>query len=186
MASPPTSPDVGLKNTPYRNWVFTVFNPTPEDEARVVALKDHAARLAVGREKCPTTGTPHLQGYIRFLRAHKLPWVVNAIKLGCHVELRKGSESQASRYALKDGDVLVDHGVDADRGAGGAKRSRDEEVGEVIEEIEKGEKYGAIRNRHKKFCFWYRRNVLAYMHDHSRLAFDPDFDPSKLVDSGHV
>lgn len=176
-----TAPDVGRKGIPYRNWCFTVFNPTQDDEARIVALKDKAIRLAVGRETCPTSGTPHLQGYIRFIKAQKFTTVVNAIKPGCHLELRKGTESEASTYALKDGNVLVDHGVDADRGKG-LKRSRDEETDEIIEEIEKGEKYGAIRNRHKRFFFWHRRFVLGFMHDHRRLASDPDHDPSPCFD----
>lgn len=165
-------------DVPLRAWCFTVFNPTPAVVERVQGLQFQAVRLVVGREKCPETGTPHLQGYIRFEKSHRFAAVKKLLPDGAHIEPRKGRESQASAYCRKDGDVLVDHGVDLDRGKDGAKRTRDEELSEVIEEIEKGESYGRIRNRHKKFFFWYRRNVVDFMYDESRLASHPDFVPT--------
>lgn len=169
-----------VTDVPLRAWCFTVFNPTEEVLERVVALQFQAVRLVVGREKCPDTGTPHLQGYIRFEKSHRFAAVKKLLPDGAHIEPRKGRESQASAYCRKDGDVLVDKGVDVDRGKDGVKRTRDEELEEIIEEIEKGETYGRIRNRHKKFFFWYRRNVVDYMHDERVLPRDPDYLPSPV------
>lgn len=164
---------------PLRNWCFTSFNYSEADEEKVKGLVPLAVRMAVGREKCPTTGTPHLQGYIRFEKSRRFAWVKDHLPDGSHIEPRKGTESEASKYCLKDGDVLVDHGVDCDRGKG-EKRPRDEERDEIIEEIEKGETYGAIRNRHRGFFFWFRRHVVDYMHDHKRLCADPEYTPQSL------
>jgi len=173
-----------LNKVPLRNWVFTVFNPTEVIEKKVLELQPLAIRLAVGREKCPTTGTPHLQGYIRFEKSRRFSWVKEHLPDGTHIELRKGSESQASKYALKDGDVLVDHGVDCDRGKD-LKRTRNEETDEIIEEIDKGESYGRIRNRHRRFCFWHSDKVIREMVHHRRLQTDPEWDPAGEVVRDH-
>lgn len=163
---------------PLKSWCFTVFNPIPATEEQVCLLKAVAVRLVVGREKCPETGTPHLQGYIRFEKSHRFAAVKKALPDGAHIEPRKGSEKQASDYCKKDGDVLIDQGVDSDAYQHIPKRSVGDETDEVIEEIEKGETWGRIRNRHKRFCFHNRRKTLEYMHDEHRLSVDPDYVPT--------
>lgn len=50
-----------------RGWVFTWNNYTPEDEQAIQAIK--CQYLCYGREVAPTTGTPHLQGYVYFEEA---------------------------------------------------------------------------------------------------------------------
>lgn len=75
-------------------------------------------------------------------------------------------ECDASKYCLKDGDVLIDKGYDCDSPVAS---TRSQECAEIIDEIESGESFGQIRNRHKQFVFWYRRNVIEYMSDHKRL-----------------
>lgn len=171
--------DAGRPNVPYRSWVFVVNNYSKEEEEVVRSLVPKAVRLACGRE-VGESGTPHLQGYVRFEKAIKFSGLKKLLPRA-NLQLRRGSESQASKYALKDGNVLVDHGVDHDRGKG-EKRSREEECDEIIEEIEKGETYGRIRNRHKRFCFWNRKHVIGYMYDERKLTSDSDWDPSKLID----
>lgn len=168
-------------DVPLRSWCFTVHNPSDDDVARVIALQFQADRLVVGREKCPKTGTPHLQGYIRTEKSHRFSAIKKLLPEKSHIEPRNGRESQATAYCRKDGDVLVDKGVDVDRGRDDKKRTRDEELDEILEEIEKGEKYGAIRNRHKKFFFWHRRNVIDYIHDEHRLAVDSSYEPSQYI-----
>lgn len=49
-----------------RAW-HLVWNNYPEDAIdRLKALEDKVVRLHVGKETAPTTGTPHLQGHVRF------------------------------------------------------------------------------------------------------------------------
>jgi len=166
---------------PLRAWCFTVFNYTPEDEERIKALVPKCERLAVGREIAPEEGTPHLQGYVRFKASRRAGWVQSSIKDGCHVEPRAGTETQAATYALEDGDILIDHGFNCDEGS--RKRSRQEEMLEIIDEIEKGEPYGRIRLRHKGFVFWNRRAVLDYYHDHKRArGYTDTYEPPSSWD----
>lgn len=98
---------------PLRSWCFTINNYTQEDIDAVLALKcDRVARLAVGKEVAPTTGTPHLQGYVRFKKSARLKQVCLALGGRARLAPRHGTEAQASAYCLKDKDVLVDYGVD--------------------------------------------------------------------------
>lgn len=110
------TPSTGHKNCKYplRSWCFTISNPTPDDESAIRSLDgDQVARLAVGKEIAPTTGTPHLQGYVRFHKSHRQGQVRQLLGGRAHVEPRNGTEPEASKYALKDGDVMINLGTDA-------------------------------------------------------------------------
>lgn len=84
-----------------RNWCFTHY----EDENQ--SLKDdiECVYLILGKEICPTTNRPHLQGYVHFKNA--LTWK-GAQKRLCnykmHVEIMKGTHDEAIEYCMKDGD----------------------------------------------------------------------------------
>lgn len=156
---------------PVRAWCFTVFNPTDDVVVEVLKLADYDSvkRLAVGREVCPQTGTPHLQGYIRLSRAVRFAGIKKLLPAGAHVEARRAvREADASKYCLKDGNVLINHGVDCD--ADTRRPSRYDEADQVIAEIESGAGLGLIRSRHKQFYFWWRSNVVMYKRDEEQLA----------------
>lgn len=60
-----------------------------------------------GKEIAPTTGTPHIQGFIQF----KHPTSLTAAKKklpGCHVEIKKGTFQQAIAYCKEDMDWIED------------------------------------------------------------------------------
>lgn len=83
-------------------WCFTLNNYTDADEA---ALRSIPCRYMVyGREVAPTTGTPHLQGYIHFERTKRLSGVRAVFPHRTHLEPRRGSPEQAANYCKKDGD----------------------------------------------------------------------------------
>lgn len=177
---------VRSNTNPIRAWCFTVFNPAPDDLERIQRLEHDPSvlRLAVGREKCPETGTPHLQGYVRFSRGLRFTGVRKLLP-GAHLEPRGSPrEAPASQYALKDGDVLVDKGFDFDPEH--TKKRRIDECNEVIQEIESSLSYGQIRQRHKQFVFWYRRYVIDYMGDHKRLKCQSieQAPPDQTAESG--
>ncbi len=58
----------------------------------------------VGREVCPDTGRPHLQGYIEFKQQVLLSTLKNKISQKIHVEERRGTAQQASKYCEKEDD----------------------------------------------------------------------------------
>lgn len=176
------------KTAPSRAWCYTINNYSESDLERLIQLTtlDKVLRHVCSIEKGENE-TPHLQGYIRFDNSCKLSWWKNQFPRA-HVENREGTETHAANYIInveeynkahpekkpkKQGEVQIDKGVNCDERKKYA--SKHEEVEEVIAEIERGEKYGQIRNRHKAFCFWHRRNVIDYIHDHNMLQSDPDW-----------
>lgn len=67
----------------HRGFAFTCNNYTDEDEKRIQAVENKY--LIYGYEIAPTTGTPHLQGFIYFKSPRTLT-KVQKIMPGCHVE----------------------------------------------------------------------------------------------------
>ena len=87
-----------------RNWVFTLNNPTAEQKQAIADLcnGDTVTYAVVGRE-VGASGTPHLQGYIRFNTNQRFRAVRNRIR-GAHVERARGTAQQNREYCTKDGD----------------------------------------------------------------------------------
>lgn len=85
-----------------RSFVFTLNNPVPADEQRLRRLD--TVYLVFGREVAPTTGTPHLQGYVYFANGKTLS--AARTTLGCHVEPARGTPTQCIEYCKKDGDFF--------------------------------------------------------------------------------
>lgn len=97
-----------------KSWCFTLNNYTENDEAIIQAWEK--SYLVYGRES-PEGGTPHLQGFITFTRAYRLP----ALKKMCpraHWEPAKTSD--AANYCMKDGDFYLEDNRKK-KGRGGAK-----------------------------------------------------------------
>lgn len=83
-----------------RNFVFTLNNYTEEHIQQLSSLLDGKAKyVAFSREVAPSTGTPHLQGYLNFANSvnfktlmKRLPW---------HLEIMRGSFHQNEIYCSK-------------------------------------------------------------------------------------
>lgn len=96
-----------------RFWVFTLNNYTPAEVAVLETVGSHLPAgwqyLLFGRETAPTTGTPHLQGYVQFkerctmltVRRRLCPLDPNR---GVYVRLAKGTPTQCRTYCIKEGD----------------------------------------------------------------------------------
>lgn len=95
-----------------RGWCFTINNPREEDIERLKGLKylpSSVKYIICGTEVGCEEETEHIQGYIKlchpitFSRAKKL--------LGdrAHIEIQKGTDTQAADYCKKDGDYW-EHG----------------------------------------------------------------------------
>lgn len=87
-------------------FIFTHNNYTPDDERRIseLAASSSVIYCTYGRELAPTTGTPHLQGYIVFAQRRRIGGVRRDL-VGSHVELARGNPEQCKTYCHKDGDV---------------------------------------------------------------------------------
>ena len=84
-----------------RCWVFTLNNYTSE-EVMLITNSQRARYMIFGYETAPTTGTPHLQGYIeaespvRMSSLKKWPGFSRA-----RFDKRRGSREQAREYCMK-------------------------------------------------------------------------------------
>ena len=84
----------------FRNFTFT-YNNYP-DTLLVDTIE--CRYIIYGKELCPTTGTPHLQGFIQFRIQRSLSSAIRALP-GCHVEVAR-VPSAAAVYCKKDGDFI--------------------------------------------------------------------------------
>lgn len=88
-------------------WLFTLNNYSPQDldyDTWLYLPQNDIAYLVVGREVAPSTGTPHLQGYIRFHHRKRLTQVVALIPRA-HWTVANGSEEQNRTYCSKGAGV---------------------------------------------------------------------------------
>lgn len=87
------------------SWCFTIPNYTDGTLQSLRALSGSGcvAYLVFGREVAPTTGTPHLQGYVRF-NTRKRFACVRRLLPQCHLTSARGSPQQNRDYCCKDGD----------------------------------------------------------------------------------
>lgn len=93
--------DTTKESKKYRNWAFT-FPNYPNTE-----LVDNIAcrYIAYAHEICPTTGTPHLQGFICFHNAISYKSIIKQMP-GCHIGHMKGSMRQNEVYCSKEGQLI--------------------------------------------------------------------------------
>jgi len=90
-----------------RRWCFTINNYKDED---IQSVRDAKWSYVVfGYETAPTTGTPHLQGYIEFKNQCTRSSLCKRLPRA-HVVPAKGTPAQASVYCKK-GDEFEEHGT---------------------------------------------------------------------------
>lgn len=85
-----------------KSWVFRLCNYTDKDEQFFKDLTKNY--LCYGREVCPTTGTPHLQGCITFSRAYRFSQLK---KLHPKAYWSNTKVADAENYCMKDGDYII-------------------------------------------------------------------------------
>ena len=90
-----------------RGYCFTLNNYTTSDISRlseVINLSRPVVQYIIfGEEIAPTTGTPHLQGFIYFKNAQEHPTARKVISMSAHVESINGTIDHNTRYCSKDG-----------------------------------------------------------------------------------
>jgi len=84
-----------------KNWIFTLNNPVQTDHDDLAAID--CKYLIYGDEIAPSSGTPHLQGYIVFKSNKRFSTVQKVLPPRCHIEKAKGSTEQNIAYCSKEG-----------------------------------------------------------------------------------
>ena len=82
--------------------MFTLNNYSDEDLEAIRRLE--VTYLVFGKEVAPTTGTPHLQGFVVFRSNKRLSGVRPLFFNRAHVSIANGTSVQAAEYCKKDGD----------------------------------------------------------------------------------
>lgn len=96
-----------MANNPRIKFVFTLNNYEEDDETRIQRFMHESASYAVyGREIAPTTGTPHLQGYVHLKKKMRFNAFKAAIGNAAHCEAANGSDQQNFEYCTKSGDYF--------------------------------------------------------------------------------
>ena len=86
-----------------QNWCFTRNNPTAGWEVLLQELynREGVEYIIVGRET-GASGTPHLQGFVRFRARRRFGVVQRLLPQGCHIEIARGSPEQNRAYCSKE------------------------------------------------------------------------------------
>lgn len=83
-----------------RNYTFTLNNYTDSNVQTILAME--CKYIIVGYEIAPTTGTPHLQGYIMYNNARSFNSVIKDFP-NAHIEIARGTPTQNFEYCSKSG-----------------------------------------------------------------------------------
>lgn len=94
---------IRMANERSQNWCFTLNNYPATFEVLLQELFDRedVEYLIAGREVA-STGTPHLQGFVRFRTRRRFGAVSRLLPHGCHLEVARGSPKQNERYCSKE------------------------------------------------------------------------------------
>lgn len=106
----------------HRHFVFTLNNYTDKDETKLCALAEKTNYIVWGYENAPSTGTPHLQGFVSFANPRTCAAVAKAI--GGHIEPARGTPEEAANYCKKEGIFFEAGEVPIHSDAGGRERER--------------------------------------------------------------
>jgi len=114
-----------------RRWCFTLNNYTPEEIAKLQNLSDRVTYIIFGKEIAPTTGTPHLQGYLEL----KAKTRVGGVKelLGCarvHLVVARGTAEENTTYCSKEATDVYTRGAPYNQDGGETEKERWEEARE--------------------------------------------------------
>lgn len=136
----------------YRNLCFTLNNYTDDFFANLIA--DGRVRYAIaGREVAPTTGTPHLQGYLE-LTGQISHAQAQALLPGAHFSARRGTAVQAAEYCRKEDPSPYEHGVISSQGA----RS---DIDSIVQVIQEGGSVKDVAEQHPAQFIRYHKGIMA-------------------------
>lgn len=138
-------------------WCFTLNNYTEEDEEKIQGfVPESATYLVYGRERAPSTGTPHLQGYVELkkrLRRNQLHGLFPRISW----RRRRGTPDQASNYCKKEDTSFFEAGT-ISRGQGARS-----DLLEVKDSISNGANILDIADNYFGAFVKYEKSLRSYM-----------------------
>lgn len=131
-------------------FVFTLNNPTPEYTNK---LRDSIGRCGIkymvfGHEVAPTTGTPHLQGYLQSNQKNLKRFYE---MFNIHVKPQIATALQASEYCKKEGNFEEFGNFDSEiKGSKEKKQGARTDIDAIMADIDAGKDYFTITKTHAK------------------------------------
>lgn len=102
-------------------WCFTINNYTVEEAEHLTNID---VKYIVFGKEVGEQGTPHLQGFVVFNKRMVLNKVKELIGERAHLEVARGSNSEAANYCKKDGNFIERGELPADRGRAGGEATK--------------------------------------------------------------
>ncbi len=144
-------------------WCFTLNNPTGDQEEALWAMQDNEKRLEYAvwqKEIAPTTGTPHIQGYV-ILKGHAKPnKYMQDNFFNCRWKIANGSTEQNYVYCTKPGGVAGpwEYGIKPVN-----KQGKRNDLLAVKAKLDAGAPMTQIAEEHFPSFVRYERAFLSYM-----------------------
>lgn len=155
-----------------RAWTFTINNYTFLDMERM--LHTTFSYLCFGFEVCPTTKTPHIQGYIYFYEARTMSAIKKDLPRA-YLEISKGT--------VKDNQVYTSKLGDEDWYEFGERPSQGKMKWEQIEDVMQCPQSNPhIYNQYNKM---YRQLTLSKKKEHDRKFYIINFDDRYMWANQH-
>jgi len=136
---------------PASAWVFTINNPTADDDPR----KWDGVRYVTWQEEKGDEGTRHFQGYVEFEKQKRLS-ACKKINDRAHWEIRMGTQEQAIAYSQKEETRVSGPWEVGEKGKGQGKRS---DLDAVCAKILDGASIKSIAEEHGPLFVQYGRGL---------------------------
>lgn len=133
------------KSNRCRAWCMTINNYTGDE----IFPEEGVAYQIVGREVCPTTGTPHLQCYVRYKSARTFQSMKKKYPKA-HIEKAKGNDEHNHVYCGKDADLVIESGEPKQQG-------RRTDLDDIRKMIDDGKEMKEVAQQHfGSYCRYYK------------------------------
>jgi len=151
-----------VREAAVKRWCFTLFDYQLIYDSLIDRLSQNSEYAIIGKEVCPETNRPHLQGYVSFKSRLRLPQVKTIISARAHLEHARGSPAKNFEYCSKSGDYWQ-HGQMPRYGRGSSSivPSRYEASKAFIEEMAKDADIKKFMDSYPNIFLFHGHNMLA-------------------------
>lgn len=149
------------------NFSVTIMSYTEQECTDLKKLCDDRLKYVLfGRETCPTSGRPHLQGFICFVERMSKKGVLNVFKNiigrddGVTVKCCKGNATSNTFYCQKEKNVLIEYGQVPLNDASKANETNKRKYSEIIELAEE-KSYKKLKEEYPSEYLRYHRTIMS-------------------------
>lgn len=142
---------INTKDKKSRKWVFTLNNYTEEEFTKIKEFGEKNCKYFIVGKEIGESGTPHLQGYMRFANARSFASMKKTIPKA-HIEIAFGTDIENQKYCSKDNNF-------EERGSLSQQGER-KDLNDIKNKILKGEMLASdILTEDPKFYHMYGRTL---------------------------